>query len=1076
MSETKLTRSKLVCPDHEWIFPRRLRGKFPMAILLCFFAVIFSDADLTAQQSAQLPNRSSYNQAVFAEFYRADYKDAERDFRRGYNTAYRLGDRRYLDSVCFLTMIGECHYHVGNYSQAIQSYEEALRLYLSHQAQSWQSRVNIPPSIQADQTAYTSARITWGTSNRGATAARVPTTFSVEFGARDSSRAFQEGGRVDNANIRQVNVTEIMRCAALCLHRRRAIKGPISKLDPFSSTLVSGLRVSGAGNGTIMGAYNGVLLGIAQASMEDYDRASKTLKSSLQIKRMDHALTPVALLELAQIGGATKHYAAAGEVAMEASYAAAAFDQFDLVEEALSEATKLHLVTSKTAFAPLEHAIPWAKRERASLMQASLIHRLAESLAEGGQADLATQVLRQANGVINNRNSLRSSVVSSRLKYIGALIEFLNGDLARGQSELRTALEGFQTGSRWLYQLSLADELASGGASQREADRVYEALLHDPSELDWKTDPMEAIAFLNSPHLDSVERWFDIVIDRKNPGRAIEVADLLRRHRFFASLPLGGRLLSLRWMMHAPEESLSKEAVAQKQKFLASHSSYAALVNQANQITTGLDLLPVNPAINSPEERKQSKLIQELATVSSQQESLLASFALRREPAEMSFPPPLRLKDFQSRIANDQVALVCVSTSAYHLFLLNSNSVQYLDPVDSKVMTRSVGGLLKKMGISDPALDVKTVQDTQWKTTAQEMKSGLFGSTPDESWPPLRELVIVPDGVLWYLPFEAIPLTGVDGVEYLSDAVNIRYSPTLGLGFGKQRTPAEIKNTAVVTGRMFSRGEAELSKLQFKDFVKTHPDAIQYQRSGKVPANYLVSLLDQLIVWSEIKSARNQPLTMNPFQFDTRKPGSTLESWIALPWRGAGNVIMPGINSDGGSGFRGKLYGHDLFLTSVGLMASGSRSALLSRWATGGKTAIELTKQYASELPKSGMAQAIFDSRKSVRESDLEYAQEPRVRAKRDDPVIKGAHPFFWAAHMLFSIPDGAPVPAAGKAAAAIDDAAAGAGDVAAKDIQPDPGAPAKDDAEAKQDQGAGANADEAIVLPGQEPAGSTKK
>lgn len=1042
-----------------------------MVICLVTFAV---DSDLAAQLSNQLPSQNTYNQAVFAEFYRADYKDAERQFRRGYNTAYRLGNRRYLDSVCFLTMIGECHYHVGNYSEAVTSYEEALKLYLSYQTERWQSRLKIPPSIQPDQNAYTSARITWGTSNRRAVAARIPTTFGVEFGNRDSSRAFTEGGRVDNARIRQVNVTEIMRCTALCLHRRRTIKGPISKLDPFTSTLVSGLNVAGVGNGTVMGAYNGVLLGIAQASMEDYDRATKTLKSSLQIKSLDHALTPVAMLEIAQIGGATKHYAAAGEVAMEASFVAAAFEQFDLVEEALSEATKLHLVTSKTPFAPLENAITWAKRERADLMQASLIHRLAESLAEGGQADLASQVLRQANGVINNRNSLASSVVSARLKYVGALIEFLNGDLTGGQSELRKALQDFQSGSRWLYQLSLADELASGGTSQREADRVYETLLHDPTEFDWKTDPMEAIAFLNSPHLDSLELWFDIVINRKNPDRAIEIADLLRRHRFFASLPLGGRLLSLRWLMHAPEESLSKEALAQKQKFLATNSSYAGLINRSDQITTALDLLPVNPAPNSPDDREQAKLLKELAAVSSQQESQLASFALRREPADMSFPPQPTLEDFQSQIADDQVALVCVATSAYHLFLLKSNGIQYLDPVNSKLMIRSVGGLLKEMGVPNPALDLKTIQDTQWKTEATEIKTGLFGSFADKDWGQVRELVIVPDGVLWYLPFEAIPLTDVDGSEYLSDSVSIRYSPTLGLAFGKQRPPAEIKNTAVVTGRMFSRGEAELSQLQFDDFVKTNPDAVEYQRAGNVPASYLVSLLDQLIVWSEIKTIRNQPLLMNPFQFDTKKPGSTLESWIALPWRGAKNVIMPGINSDGGSGLRGKSYGRDLFLTSVGLMASGSHSALLSRWATGGKSAIELTKRYANELPKSGLAQAIFDSRKLVRESDLDYANEPRIRTKKADPIVKGDHPFFWAAHMMFSIPDGNPVTAVRKGAApAVDKPAVGAGDVAGKDKQPDP---AKKAAVVEQKENPGANADKAIILPGQKAAGSASK
>jgi len=1059
---------------------RHLSGlMFCCALLTICVGLLFSASvaqgqlqlQLQTQGANQLPSVRTYNARVFTEFYLADYKDAGEDFRRGYRTAYKLGNRRHLDSVCFLTMMGE-------YADAVELYEQALDLYLSYQNENWQSRLQIPPTIQADSNAHAQARITWGGSTRGAAVARIPTTFGILFGRLDSERAFQEGGLVDNAQVKQLNVTEVMRCASLCLHRRRVIKGPICKFDPFTSKVVAGLNVSGVGNGSVMGAYNGVLLGIAQASMEDYARASKTLKSSLQINRKDHPLTPIALIELAQIGAASKHYTAAGKVAMEASFSAAVFEQFDLVEEALSVATQLHLVTSKTVFPPLENAIAWARREDARLMQVSLIHRLAESLAEGGQANVAAQALQQANGVISNRNSLGNSVVSARLKYTSALIEFLNGNLTDGRTQLNAALEHFQNGSRWLYQLGLADKLASGGASQREADRVYEVLLRDPTEQDWKTDPMESIAFLASPHIDSLERWFDIVINRKNPGRALEVGDLLRRHRFFAALPLGGRLMSLRWILHAPEKSLSKEALAQKQSFIATHRSYQELISKANQIQTALELLPVKPKPGSVEERKQLKLVEELSAVSSSQESELASFALRREPAEMAFPPQPTMKELQKEIGKDQVALVGVATSSYHLFLLNNDAIQYFDPINSKLMIRKVGGLLKKMGVSESALDVEAIGSTEWKTDAEALKTGLFGSIADEDWAQFRELVIVPDGVLWYLPFEVIPVAGGEGKEFLSDAINIRYSPTLGLGFGTQREPAEITSSAVVTARMSSRGDAELSYNEFAEFEKSNPDAVEYQRPSNIPANYLVSLLDQLIVWSEVKPTRNQPLAMNPFQLDTKKPGSSLDSWFSLPWKGVQNVVMPGLNTDGGNGLRGKSYGSDLYMTSVGLMASGSGSALLSRWATGGKSAIELTKQYAIELPKSGMHKALADSRKGIRESDLDYPNEPRIRSKKTDPVVKGAHPFFWAAHMPLSIPDGKPRAAIAKPADAVDPAIAKAADadnpvVLPKAAEPEKEAESKPEPEkapTKTDSGAG------FVLPGQKSSGSGTK
>ena len=116
----------------------------------------------------------------------------------------------------------------------------------------------------------------------------------------------------------------------------------------FTVKLVNGLRGAGAGNGTLLGAYNGVLLGIAEASMDEWDRAARTLKSSLQFNGgMDHPLTPVALVELANIGVQTENYSVAGTLALEASYSAAVFNQYDLVEEALALGTQIHLMTEQ---------------------------------------------------------------------------------------------------------------------------------------------------------------------------------------------------------------------------------------------------------------------------------------------------------------------------------------------------------------------------------------------------------------------------------------------------------------------------------------------------------------------------------------------------------------------------------------------------------------------------------------------------------------------------------------------------------------------------------------------------------
>ena len=187
------------------------------------------------QPSSSLPSASYL--LGFQPFFEGEYRDAERIFRRNSRSAYRIGQNRYLDSICYWTMQAECYYHMGNYAEAITLYEQSLNLYLSHP--NWQNRIeNRAITIQPDTSAVARARVNWGTSSRLKGVARVP-DFQVRFGNRDVVTVLQQGGILQDAENRLVNVTEIMRCVALCLHRRRVIKGPTTKIDPLTARPVS---------------------------------------------------------------------------------------------------------------------------------------------------------------------------------------------------------------------------------------------------------------------------------------------------------------------------------------------------------------------------------------------------------------------------------------------------------------------------------------------------------------------------------------------------------------------------------------------------------------------------------------------------------------------------------------------------------------------------------------------------------------------------------------------------------------------------------------------------------------------
>ena len=116
-------------------------------------------------------------------------------------------------------MQAECYYHMGNYAEAINLYEQALNLYLNHQNASWQNRIETQTiSIQRDNSAIARARINWGVSKRINGIANIPDSFQVRFGNRDVIRTIQRGGIVQDAENRLVNVPKsCVACRCVCI-------------------------------------------------------------------------------------------------------------------------------------------------------------------------------------------------------------------------------------------------------------------------------------------------------------------------------------------------------------------------------------------------------------------------------------------------------------------------------------------------------------------------------------------------------------------------------------------------------------------------------------------------------------------------------------------------------------------------------------------------------------------------------------------------------------------------------------------------------------------------------------------
>ena len=459
-----------------------------------------------------------------------------------------------------------------------------------------------------------------------------------------------------------------------------------------------------------------------------------------------------------------------------------------------------------------------------------------------------------------------------------------------------------------------------------------------------------------------------------------------------------------------PAEGISKETFARRGQFLIQHPDYQDLVRQVDQVNADLDGLPVVPDPKSDELKKMSKLLPRLIELSTQQEVYLAKVALLREPVQMEFPPQREAKTWLKKIRPDQRAMVSVATAeAYHSMMISDQGVQYLGRVLRRKFKPMVNAYIKSLQIADNALEPEKLAEGKWKKPAQKLKHEIWPDVNPADWTGLKELVIVPDGWLWYTPVELFPV-GMQGDDpsMLGDQIALRYSPTLYTAFGFQRPavkPGASKRSVVLAGKMAARGKIDAVDAEVAELQKQEPDLKRVNKLA-VESGFYSSLVDQWLVWGGLNVDRSSPLSFVPIppgMAQGQQP--SLKSWVAYPWRGPRAVLMPGFQSDAGIGLKNQLEGSDLFLTTCGLMAAGTDEILISRWNTGGDIDLKIGREYLRQRKSLPGDQALLEAKKFGRKQNVTEASEPKLRLPRGKDKVEAEYPVFWSSMVVVQVP-----------------------------------------------------------------------
>ncbi len=385
----------------------------------------------------------------------------------------------------------------------------------------------------------------------------------------------------------------------------------------------------------------------------------------------------------------------------------------------------------------------------------------------------------------------------------------------------------------------------------------------------------------------------------------------------------------------------------------------------------------------------------------------MREIALQREPADMVFPPLRGVEEVQKSLPNGQAVMVFFSTSRHcYGFLLNNDRCTHWQISSPAVLLKQMQSMLRNMGNYGPnhELGDKDLADAKWKPPAQQVLSSIEkGSLVDLSQP-FDELVIVPDGMLWYLPFEALQVKVGGKTVSLSSRFRISYAPTLSLCSWRGPARSASGNTAVVVGKLFPHDNESVAQSAFEQLSAVVPGAVALKSPPPAPSAVYSTLFRRLIVFDDIAASERDPYGWSPAPIDHGKAGALLAEWLLLPWGGPEVVVLPGFHTaaeDGMKRLGRNPPGNDVFLSVCGLMANGARTVLLSRWRSGGQTSFDLVREFTQELAHTTPADAWQRAVLLTLDSRLNVEAEPRVKLTSGDEPPKAINPFFWAGFML---------------------------------------------------------------------------
>ncbi len=256
--------------------------------------------------------------------------------------------------------------------------------------------------------------------------------------------------------------------------------------------------------------------------------------------------------------------------------------------------------------------------------------------------------------------------------------------------------------------------------------------------------------------------------------------------------------------------------------------------------------------------------------------------AIRREPAELVFPPLRHAKDVQRNLGSNRLLLTFFATS-HNLYggFYSADRCSLWKIDNTALLEKRVAALLRSLGNYDSNHELQEAQltDDSWQQPAKDLLNSLLTNPKTAFNADFKELIVVPDGVLWYVPFEILPMGDPKENRPLISRMRLRYAPTVGLAFSEREGRKASPNLGIVAGKLFPNEPADFAQGAADTIQHTAAHAVSLHTPLPAVSPLLGSVLDGIVALDDVP-VLNGPYDWLPVPVEKNKNiGSLTRGW-----------------------------------------------------------------------------------------------------------------------------------------------------------------------------------------------------